>query len=169
MSAKRHELLESLFHELFQTETSATKHPAREARRFGTSPPGRALRAVAEHANRALASLPAVAAESGLPVSGTGSRIGALLSRLRQLVADRLVDTERSYRGTLLGLRHGVDLVHLVREVADREGIDALVQWCDDWLIERTPLVECVAGELAWFAEEPSVALLHAGPRAKAS
>jgi hypothetical protein len=168
MSAKRHELLESLFHELFQTERSASEHPRREARRLGASPPARALGAVAEHASRALASLPALAAECELPVGRAGSRLGAVFSRLRQLVLDRFVDAERSYRGTLLGIRHGVDLVHLVREVADREGIDALVQWCDDWLIERCPLVEHVAGELAWFAEEPKIALLHAG-RAKAS
>jgi hypothetical protein len=169
MSVKRHELLESLFHELFQTEHSAAKHPMREAGRLGAVPPARTLRAVGEHAQRALASLPPVAKECALPVSGRGSTLGRLFSRLRQLVLDRVIDSERSYRGTLLGLRHGVDLVRLVREVADREGLDALVQWCDDWLIERAPLVEHVAGELAWFAEEPTVALLHPGQGAKAS
>src|SRR5690242_9013689 len=120
---RRRELLERLFHELFQSEASASRHPRREAQRLGATPPAHALIAVARHASRALAELPDLARASGLPVSDLGRRLGVLFSRARQLVFDRLVDSEKSYRGTLLGMRHGLDLVHLLREVADREGL----------------------------------------------
>src|SRR5690349_19091209 len=157
------DLLERLFHELFQTETSAARHPRREARRLGATPPAHALLCVAHHAQRVLSELPALARETGLPDSKAGRRIGRWLSRFRAMLLDRLIDTEKSYRGTLLGLRHGLDLVHLLREVADREGLDVLVEWCDDWSIARAPLVEQVATELAWFADEPGRALEHPG------
>lgn len=158
-----HDLLERLFHELFQTETSAARHARREARRLGATPPADALLSVARHAQRMLAELPMLARVTGLPNSSTGRRLGRWLSRFRALLLDRLIDSEKSYRGTLLGLRHGLDLVHLLREVADREGLDILVEWCDDWSIARTPLVEAVAVEMAWFADEPARALRHAG------
>ena len=158
---RRRELLESLFHELFQTETSATQHPVREARRLGAVPPAHALTCVAEHAARMKAELSELARACELPDSRAGRGIGSMFSRVRHLVLDRFVDAERSYRGTLLGLRHGVDLVRLVREVADREGLDPLVEWCDDWLCARIPLVEAVAEQLAWFADRPAHALHH--------
>ena len=163
MKPRRRELLESLFHELFQTETSASAHPMREARRLGDVPPAHALRCVAEHATRKKAELPELAHAAGLPDSTVGRSLGAMFSRARQLAADYLVDAERSYRGTLLGMRHGVDLVKLLREVADREGIDVVVEWCDDWLSSRIPLIECVAERLAWFADQPARALRHGG------
>jgi hypothetical protein len=167
MSAnRRHDLLERLFHELFQTETSAARHPRVQARKLGDTPPAHALEAVARHAEQVRRQLPVLARAAGLSTSLTGRLIGSVFHWLRHALFDRVVDAERSYRATLLGLRHGLDLVRLLREVADREGLDLLVEWCDDWAIARTPMVEAAACELYWFAEEPESALEHAGGHA---
>jgi hypothetical protein len=152
-------LLETLFHELFQTETSAQWHPQREARRLGEVPPARALRAVSVHATAALQELPELARKYGLPVSGLGTTAGFLLSTMRQWVLDRLIEPERSYRGTLGGMRHGVDLVELISQVAQAQDRRELAQWCARWLSERRPLVEAVAAELMWFAQSPEAAV----------
>lgn len=154
-----HKLLSNLFHELFQTEQSAASHPQREAERLGSVPPAQALRAAAAHAEQVLKDLPELAARHNLPTSRIGQSVGQLFSNVRQWFADHLLDEERSYRGTLLGLRHGVDLVLLVRHAARVEGNPALEGWCTTWLTERVPLVDEVAAQLAWFAATPKVAL----------
>ncbi len=60
-----------------------------------------------------------------------------MISLARYLVVDHLIDAERSYRATLLGLRHGLDVIRLLREVAERDGDRALALWCEDTLVER--------------------------------
>ncbi|HUS29975.1 MAG TPA: hypothetical protein VMZ53_15825 [Kofleriaceae bacterium] len=88
-------------------------------------------------------------------VTGRGG-ISATLSTLRQLVTDRIHDSERAYRAALLDLRHGLDVVRVMREVARLEELFALIRWCDDWLAARRTLVSRVEAQLAWFAEQPS-------------
>jgi hypothetical protein len=66
-------------------------------------------------------------------------------------------DPERAYRGALLDLRHGVDVVRVLRDVARLEELFALIRWCDDWLAARRTLVARVEAQLAWFAEQPSL------------
>lgn len=154
-----HKLLCNLFPELFQTEQSALSHPQREAERLGSVPPAQALRAVSAHAERVLKELPELATQHNLPVSRLGQAVGQLFSNLRQWFADHLIDEERSYRGTLLGMRHGVDLVLLIRHAARVQGDPGLEGWCTTWLTERVPLVEEVAAQLGWFAVTPKVAL----------
>ncbi|MFO0576531.1 MAG: hypothetical protein U1A78_21205 [Polyangia bacterium] len=156
---RSHQLLQTLFHELFQTEQSAALHPEREARRLGTVPPADALRQVAEHARRVLVELPELASRRQLPVSRIGQMMGRMFSHARTWFADHLIQPERSYRGTLLGMRHGVDLVTLIRDSALVEGDAELAEWCARWLLEREPLVEAVAAQLQWFAETPDAAL----------
>lgn len=151
-------LLKSLTHELFQTERSADVHPQREAERLGDIPPAEALRAVSAHAHEVLQELPALAKKHGLPDSFAGQAIGEFFSDMRQLLADRLIEPERSYRGTLLGIRHGVDLVELMRQVARVRGNGELAEWCAGWLAKRQPLVDAVAAQLAWFAQFPDQA-----------
>jgi len=99
----RHErkLLRSLGHELWQTETSAAWHCRREARRLGEHPPAAPLLAVAHHADAVLKELPLLSEMHGLPVSGVGHAVGRLFSITRQVLLDRVLDAERSYRGTL--------------------------------------------------------------------
>lgn len=153
--AQQHALMKSLFRELFQSERSAMKHPRREAERLGGGPPAQALAAVSEHARRVFADLTATARASDLPVSRAGMAIGSLLSIARHVVLDRAVDTERSYRATLLGMRHGVDIVKLIRKVADASGQVEVAGFCTRWLEEREPLVERVEAAMSWFAEHP--------------
>ena len=88
-----------------------------------------------------------------------GRRVGEAFSALRHWLFDRMVDVERSYRGTLLGFHHGIGVVQLLREVAERECDDYMVQFCDDWFAHRLPLVEAAERELRWFAEAPTKAI----------
>ena len=158
--AKRHQkLLRTLVRELFQTEKSAEAHCAREAYRLGDSQPATALRAVALHAIRVNRELPGVMRAAQLPVSSGGSLIGRVFSAVREVFADKLLDEERSYRGTLLGLRHGIDVVRMVRHVADACGQVELAGWCTRWLDDREPLVAEVEHALTWFALHPAVAI----------
>ncbi|EYF05121.1 hypothetical protein [Chondromyces apiculatus] len=149
------EWLSGLVRELFQTEKSAKTHPIVEADRLGDVPPAQALRAVAAHAERAFADLPTLAQIHDLPDSDGGTAVGAAFSALRDSMGDLLLTAEKSYRGTVLGMRHGVDLVELVQHVAAHHGDKTLAVWCTRWLSERRPLVEACARELAWFAANP--------------
>lgn len=151
-------LLASLMTELFQSERSAMKHPRREADRLGDAPPAHALRAVAEHAERMEHELRDVAKANDLSVGRVGVLIGSLFSAVREGIGDRLVDRERSYRGTLLGMRHGVDLVKMIQKVADAAGLVELGGFCARWLEERQGLVTKVEQAMTWFATHPVVA-----------
>jgi hypothetical protein len=153
-----HAWLATLVRELFQTENSARLHPVVEAERLGEVAPAQALRAVAAHAAEALEELPPLLARHDLPVSEAGKLVGAALSSLRDHFIDLLVNMEKSYRGTLIGMRHGVDLVELVQYTARAQGDEALARWCGAWLERRRPLVEEAARQLAWFAANPELA-----------
>lgn len=157
-----HRWLANLVRELFQTEESAKDHPLIEAQRLGDVPPAEALRAVSAHARRALAELPPLVRRHDLPVSNGGRSVGAAFSAVRDHLADLMLTAERSYRGTLLGMRHGVDLVILIQSVARAEGDVSLANWCGHWLERRRPLVEAAAHELAWFAANPERAHMPA-------
>ncbi len=155
----RQRLLKSLMRELFQTEHSAQRHPRVEARRLGTSPPARALDAVARHADAVLEELPIRARHHNLPVSIAGLWVGDMFSKLRQGAIDLLVDVETSYRGTLLGMRHGLDVMRMLRETAAAADDPELAEWCERILKAREPLIEECAQELAWFAQHSQQAM----------
>lgn len=156
-------LCEKLCRELAQCEQSAVVHPAREARRLGNSPPARALVAISEHARSVRPELELMCKRQAFGVR-FGQLVGKAFSAVRTVLFDQLIDAERSYRGTLLGVRHGIDLARLLREVAMRREQVGLVQLCDRLLVERVGLVEDAEDALGWFAEEPSTAL-RSGPR----
>lgn len=152
-------LREKLCRELAQSEYDAKHHTLREARRLGDVPPSHALRMIADHATQVRPRFEALI-KGAQPVGVTlGRTFGELFSSLRHFLFDRMIDTERSYRGTLLGLRHGIDIVRLLREVALRQDDGAMVHFCDELLIERLSLIERAEQALAWFAEEPEQAL----------
>jgi hypothetical protein len=152
-------LLRTLSRELFQTETSAALHCRREATRLGDTSPAKALHAVADHADAVLVELPLIAERNGLPVSEAGRGVGAMFSQLRDKLFDLTIDSERSYRGTLLGCRHGLDVVRVVQHVAIQQGMTDLDGFCAAWLNTRIVLVQKLEDELAWFAHHPDVAL----------
>ncbi|MBA3393072.1 MAG: hypothetical protein H0T89_10530 [Deltaproteobacteria bacterium] len=149
-----------LCRELAQSEYAANVHTWREAKRLGTTPPAEALRAISEHARDQRPRFEALMSRGNQTADvKVGHSVGEIFSTVRHVLFDRLIDSERSYRGTLLGLHRGVDIVRLLREVSCREGDSYLMRFCDEWLLERLCLLEQAEQALAFFAEEPSRAL----------
>ncbi len=164
LSPNQRTLLDNLTRELFQTETSAERHSSREADRYEpSSPPALALRAVAAHAGRILIELPGLAERAGLTVSKGGVLAGELFSQGRDKLADLFIDRERSYRGTLLGMRHGIDAFRLTNELASSINNYELRDFTKTWLEQRLPLVQAVDEALRWFAEHPDDAVHFGG------
>ena len=156
------ELLQQLSYEFWQTETSASRHCRREAERWPDTPPARALLAAARHADSALSQMPNFPLLRTRNQRGIGMAIGKLFSTARDTLMDKLLTAERSYRGTLLGLRHGADLGRLMLDAAEHADDEPLRNFLEQWLNQRTPLVEIVANELHWFADRPKQALEQA-------
>jgi hypothetical protein len=154
MQTDRRRLLDKLLRELVRSEAQAVDHPARESRRIGDVPPVEALRAVADHAVEMRPRFSKLIDGHNLASAKHG--MAATLSSLRHLVTDRMQDPERAYRGALLDLRHGLDVVRVLRDVARLEELFALIRWCDDYLAARRTLVARVEAQLAWFAEQPA-------------
>jgi hypothetical protein len=157
-SGSEKKLMRSLMRELFQTEHSAQTHCRAEAERLPGTPPEHALLATARHADSVLEELPIRAKHHDLPVSPIGVSVGEAFSRIRRHVTDLLMDSETSYRATLLGLRHGVDVWRLLREAALAAKDDDLAAWCDRVYLARVPLIEECAQQLSWFAQHPDEA-----------
>jgi len=151
-------LMRSLMRELFQAERSAQSHPRVEAERHPGSPPARALEAVARHADAVMEDLPIRARYHDLPVSITGVAAGAAFSQIRRHLTDYFLDSETSYRATLLGMRHGLDVIAALREAAIAAGDAELADWCSQLEEARRPLIEECARQLSWFAQHPEEA-----------
>jgi hypothetical protein len=149
-----------LCRELAQSERSADVHTRREARRLGDAAPARALLALGSHAREERPRFDALTrnrqADTGLQFARA---VGQAFSTLRHFLFDRLIDTERSYRGTLLGFRHGLDTARLLREVSARLGDVHMVGFIDEWMPRRLELVHDAERALAWFAETPKHAV----------
>jgi hypothetical protein len=154
--------VQRLFGEVSQTERSAIRHPRVEARRLGACPPADALLAIADHAERAAPVLHALASERGASRGAVGTVAGSLFSIGRNGLADFFLTTEQSYRGTLLGIRHGYDVITVFRLAALAERDPPVVAWADAWMTERLPLIESVAREMRWFVDHPARALRNA-------
>lgn len=154
--SERRRLLEKLLRELVRSEEQTIEHVPREAKRIGETPPLSALRDVAVHAMSMKPRFQQVLDGHSL-TTGRGG-ITATLSTLRYIVTDRIHDAERAFRAALLDLRHGLDVVRVLREVARLEELFGLIRWCDDWLPARRTLVARVEAQLGWFAEEALLA-----------
>jgi hypothetical protein len=148
------DLLSRLIVEAFQTEESAKEHPRKEADRLGDCPPAARMREIAAHAEVSLVELSGMADELGYKKQGVGAAIGKTFSMVREAVTDRVMSQEKNYRGTLLGLQHGVDLMTLIEAAARRAGEQhaTLAQWCGRWIEARRGLVEAARREIPWFA-----------------
>lgn len=145
-------LLRSLSLELFQTETSTRLHCQGEAQRLGNAMPASILRQIATHAEKMLKSLPGQMSKDQ-PINVAGAFTGTLFAVLREAIFDRLVSSERSYRSTLLELRHGIGLVAMLKELASRQRDSALENWCETWLGTRVALVQEAESNVSWFAD----------------
>jgi hypothetical protein len=147
-------LLEKLIRETVRAEAQAIEHPVREVRRLGTTPPIEALEAVGVHAQAMQARFATLLEGHELAMQLQRTGLGATLASLRHLVVDRVIDAERAYRTALLDLRHGLEVVKLLREITRREMLFGLIRWCDDWLGARRTLVARVEAQLAWFGDQ---------------
>jgi hypothetical protein len=150
--AERNRLLNKLLRELLRAEHRAMDHALREARRTGETPPAAALRAIAAHSQAMRPRL--IRQLDGHALVPEHARISATLTTLRYIFAERVHhDAERAYRVALHDLRHGVDVVRVLREVARLDELLGLIRWCDDWLSARRTLVARASAQLAWFGE----------------
>ncbi|MDB4943350.1 MAG: hypothetical protein JWP97_2884 [Labilithrix sp.] len=160
------ELIATLFPEAFQSEESARSHPAREAKRLGSSAPAAAMSAVAKHAEAALPRLRKLAQARGLGSKTFGQDIGRLLSNVREYAIDRAVSHEKSYRATLGGIQHGIGVFAFLEDAAIASGDQELADFCAEWLGGRRELAGVVEHELSWFAQNPEVAMSRATSKA---
>ncbi len=164
------QLFSSVVAELFQSERSASRHPVVEAARAADTPPSLPMQLVAAHATRALSELEVLSQDRDLEI-GTGMRaLGRALSGIRNRVADLGLRREQSYRFTMLGIRHGIDTVRLLREIAIERDDTELVRWTEQWLEERLQLIGQAEAQLNWFARFPEEALapIRQSPLARA-
>lgn len=160
-------LLDKLVREIVRCEAHALDHAPREERRIGQAPPVLVLRAIGDHAQAMRPRLQLALEAYALDAT---PRFGSRMTTLRARVVDRMIDAERAFRGALLDLRHGVDVVRVLRDVARREIMFSLIRWCDDWLAARRTLVARVEAQLGWFAETGHAvpAAIEAAPPAQA-
>lgn len=142
-----------LLGELGQTERSAARHCGIEADRLKGSPPGAAMQAVSDQAKGLEKEIDRLCEARDVKAHTIGAAIGNLFSIGRDQVADLMLRSEQSYRGTLLGMRHGRDLVELLRLASTHEGDAELAAWCKQWLVAREPLIAACSTALSWFAE----------------
>jgi hypothetical protein len=151
-------LLEKLIRETVRAEAQAMEAPAREARRIGATPPIAALADIAEHAEAMQRRFETMLDGHELQLHVTRGALGSTLTSLRHLVVDRVGNGERAFRTTLLDLRHGIEVVKLLREITRRHTLFGLVRWCDDWLGARRTLVARAEAQLSWFADQEALA-----------
>jgi hypothetical protein len=97
--------------------------------------------------------------------SSIGLIVGHLFSLTRDGFADFVLTSEKSYRGTLLGIHHGYDLISLFGRAAREEGDEELASWCDAWVKERGELIAAANDALQWFAQNPGIAMSNAKTR----
>ncbi|HEY0253851.1 MAG TPA: hypothetical protein VGC41_20115 [Kofleriaceae bacterium] len=146
--------------ELLQAERSCRVHARREAKRQGAGAPADAMLALAQHADRCESQLEALL---GLPRRGVlAARVAAYaFTNVRHGLTDRFIAHERTYRVTLLGIRHGLDAARLLSSIADREDMPDLATYLENLVAERTRLFESAVAALEWFADFPDRAAAH--------
>jgi hypothetical protein len=153
------QLLCSVVAELFQSERSASRHPVVEAERAGNLPPSLPMELVAAHAIRALSELEVLSKDRDLEVGTAMRALGRSLSAIRNRFTDLTLRREQSYRFTMLGIRHGIDAVRLLRHIALERDDPELVRWTEQWLEERVQLIAQAEAQLSWFARFPEEAI----------
>jgi hypothetical protein len=152
-------LRRKLCRELAQSELDAAVHTRREAERLGEGPHAVALLEISAHATSLRPRLDALLIPRQPFGVRAGRAVGHTFSTLRHLIFDRMISAERSYRGTLLGLWHGVDTARLLRAVAWHAHEIRLHRFCDDLIAQREPLIRQAEDALRWFASHPDLAL----------
>lgn len=155
----RLKLFTLLLRELVQAERSCKMHCPREAARLGMTEPAEALREIAVHAVDLSPGLREITERERGSRRELAELVGTAFSDVREVVVDRIMREERSYRGTLLGIRHGVDVARLLGAVAQSLGRQDVVELCQELLAKREPLLERATLATAWFVDHPERAL----------
>jgi hypothetical protein len=150
------QLLGGLLGELARAERSAIRRLRKQAHRVGDGEPySETMLRAARHAER---SLPEFERSCRGWRQRARTTLEQVLATLREGLADLLVNHERSYRATLLGLRSEIDCAVLTQAVAQRVGRPDLAGFCGRWLDERRRLAAECERQLAWFAFHPQFA-----------
>jgi hypothetical protein len=131
--------------------STSARSPLVDADPVAAAPPVLALRAVGDHAAAMRPRLELALDGHDLPPPRAS--LGGAISAVRNRVVERMIDAERAFRSALLELRRALDVVRVLRQLAREEHVFALVRWCDDWLVQRRPLVARVEAQLSWFGE----------------
>lgn len=156
--AQYRKLLHSLLREMQQTECSALLHCGKEATRLGTHGPIGPLRAIVAHVAEFKPQLDELVFEQRVAWPRVGDLSGRAMSFVRSAVFDKLAGHERSYRGTLLGVRHGLDVARMLHQVAIEGANPPVAAFASQWLVGREPLILPLVAGLGWFAAHPGVA-----------
>ena len=151
-------LLHSVLREMQQTERFALLHCGKEATRLGRHGPVAPLRAIVAHATEFEPQLAALFIEQRVPWPRVGDIAGRAMSFVRSAAFDKLAGHERSYRATLLGVRHGLDVARMLHQVAVNATNLPVADFASQWLAGREPLIAPLADGLRWFASHPGVA-----------
>jgi hypothetical protein len=159
MSKPLQKLRDKLCRELAQSEHDAVLHCAREARRYGSRPPGHAMRVISDHARELHPRLAVLWGARQQVGARAGRAVGDALSAARDFAVDWVIDAERSYRATLLGVRHGIGVAQLLRHVLARQQDTPGLRACDELIDGRLRLVSRGEDQLDWFAAHPDIAL----------
>lgn len=150
-------LHDKLARELLQSERDAHLQTRREAKRQGPGVPTDLLLEIADHAEQTEARLRALIVP---PFSVAMSLfVAKTFSNLRYYAFDRMIAHERSYRATLLGLRHGLDAAYLLRAAAMRAFRPQTTNLCTELIRVREPLLQKAVDAVSWFAEHPQFAM----------
>lgn len=153
------DLLGSLFIEVSQAEESARVHPKREAKRLGACPPAAAMLRVSEHGAESLRRVRELAKARGFEKQTKGSILGHLLSDVRTFGTDLFLSPDKTYRGTLMGIHHGIDAMLLLEDVAIERNDQELADFCASWVAKRRQLTAAAEDALSWFAQNSDAAL----------
>lgn len=156
--------LEALYHklgrELMQSERSCRVHARREAKRQGPGPAADAMLALAMHADRCEPRLEELIGKPSIGIAA--ARVVAYtFSNVRHGFTDRLLAHERTYRATLLGVRHGLECSYLLSQVAKQADMRGMHGYLQTMLPERAALLDAARDALGWFAQHPRHASEH--------
>ena len=114
---------------------------------------------IAEHGAESLRTLKELAKARGLERQTKGSILGHLLSDIRTFGTDLFLTPDKTYRGTLMGIHHGIGAMLLLEDVAIERGDQELADFCSSWVMRRRELTVAAEDALAWFAQNPAAAL----------
>ena len=157
----RMRLYDKLARELLQSEHDAHLHGMREAERQ-VDVPAREMMTIAYHAQRTEPELRRLVAERQPIGAMLALGVAKTFSHVRHFAFDHMLARERTYRATLLGMRHGLEAAYLLRAVADRARRTEVRDFCARLIMEREPMLQAAADAVAWFADHPKLALSHA-------